>query len=163
MGAVQKKQKHKFQNILSAPVCIHSSNAHKEGMQLQGSIFIKQSSWWLCPSNPQTKYILCLASESALLTFSADAKNTLIPDLLTPKYTKFKIFTPKHTNSHFLTPCYLIHIRWSVTPQQWHAITHWPSPNRRPVAFNEFYILIFLVPPFHLSLGEVQSAMSRLL
>ena len=33
--------------------------------------------------------------------FSADTKNTLIPDFLTPKYTKFKIFTPKHTNSHF--------------------------------------------------------------
>ena len=26
--------------------------------------------------------------------FSADTKNTLIPDFLTPKYTKFKIFIP---------------------------------------------------------------------
>ena len=32
--------------------------------------------------------------------FSTDTKNTLIPDFLTPKNTKFMIFTLKHTNSH---------------------------------------------------------------
>ena len=31
---------------------------------------------------------------------STDTKNTLIPDFLTPKNTKFMIFTPKHANSH---------------------------------------------------------------
>ena len=36
--------------------------------------------------------------------FSNDTKKTLIPDFLTPKNTKFMIFTPKHTNSQFLTP-----------------------------------------------------------
>ena len=33
---------------------------------------------------------------------SADTKNTLSPDFSTPKNKKFKIFTPKHTNSHFV-------------------------------------------------------------
>ena len=33
--------------------------------------------------------------------FSTDTKNTLIPDFLTQKNTKFMIFAPKHTNSHF--------------------------------------------------------------
>ena len=36
--------------------------------------------------------------------FSTDTKNTLIPDFLTPKNTKFMISTPKYTNLHFLTP-----------------------------------------------------------
>ena len=47
--------------------------------------------------------------------FSIDTKNTLIPDFLTPKNTKFMIFTPKQNNSHFfdtglkiLTPAPLV-------------------------------------------------------
>ena len=47
--------------------------------------------------------------------FSTDTKNTLIPDFLTPKNTKFMIFTPKQNNSHFfdtglkiLTPAPLV-------------------------------------------------------
>ena len=44
--------------------------------------------------------------------FSADTKNTLIPNFLKPKYTKFKIFTPKHTNSHFFDTRLRIWHRW---------------------------------------------------
>ena len=46
--------------------------------------------------------------------FSAGIKNTAIPDFLTPKNTKFKIFTPKHTIKFIflLTPGWKFWHRW---------------------------------------------------
>ena len=48
---------------------------------------------------PYVRFVILLTPAP----FSADTKNILIPDLLTPKNTKFKIFTPKHTKSHFFS------------------------------------------------------------
>ena len=46
---------------------------------------------------PYVRFVILLTPAP----FSADTKNTLIPDFLTPENPKFMIFTPKHNNSHF--------------------------------------------------------------
>ena len=57
--------------------------------------------------------------------FPADTKNALIPDFFIPKNTKFKIFTPKHTNSHFLTPGSKCWHRWQISGTNMTS-GHWP-------------------------------------
>ena len=49
--------------------------------------------------HPYVIFVFLLTS----VPFPTYTKNTLIPNLLTPKCTKFKICTQKHSNSHFLT------------------------------------------------------------